>query len=166
MNFELIDMLRGARALSQWGPDFSDPRVTEGWDKKLDGIPIESIQKALDRLSGNKEFPTPNELKAAAQGEMRHKTMIKKGPLTDHEQAKQDLLRQIVSHETLRSLKERHKFHYLWVTGDIVNKSYMPYRPKGSDADLAILTRWLRDIPAMLREIDPNFFKCEECQWS
>ena len=59
---ELIAMLHFARTMSSFGPDFEDELFQRSWHKKLKDIPMDQLKKALNALTGNREFPAVNEI--------------------------------------------------------------------------------------------------------
>lgn len=59
---DMIAMLHFARTMSAFGPDFEDPLCQKAWHNKLKNIPPEDLKQALNELTGDRNFPSPNEL--------------------------------------------------------------------------------------------------------
>lgn len=59
---DMIAMLHFARTMSAFGPDFEDPLTQKAWHHKLKEIPPDHLKKALNSLTGDRNFPAPNEI--------------------------------------------------------------------------------------------------------
>jgi len=59
---DMIAMLHFARTMSAFGPDFEDPLTQKAWHNKLKDIPSDHLKKALNQLSGDRNFPAPNQI--------------------------------------------------------------------------------------------------------
>ena len=59
---DMIAMLHFARTMSSFGPDFEDPLTQKAWHHKLKDIPVDHLKKALNKLSGDRNFPAPNQI--------------------------------------------------------------------------------------------------------
>jgi hypothetical protein len=59
---DFMSIMVQARALSTFGPDFEKPVVIKAWHAKLQEISIDDMGRALTKLSGDREFPTANEI--------------------------------------------------------------------------------------------------------
>lgn len=59
---DMIAMLHFARTMSAFGPDFEDPLTQKAWHNKLKDLPPEHLKKALNSLTGDRNFPAPNEI--------------------------------------------------------------------------------------------------------
>lgn len=60
---EMIAMLHFARTMSTFGPDFEDKLSQQSWHKGLKDLPLDHLKQAFNALTGNREFPTLNEIK-------------------------------------------------------------------------------------------------------
>ena len=65
---KLISMLAAFRKGSNFGPDFTDETTQKFWLSRLSGIAFFEIRKALGKLSGEREFPTANQVLNSAKG--------------------------------------------------------------------------------------------------
>lgn len=59
---DMIAMLHFARTMSSFGPDFEDQLTQKAWHNKLKGIPLDDLKKSLNELTGDRNFPMPNEI--------------------------------------------------------------------------------------------------------
>lgn len=59
---DFIARMTYARAMSTFGPDFTDPIVQKAWYAKLKVMPIQALDKALSNLTGDREFPSINDI--------------------------------------------------------------------------------------------------------
>jgi hypothetical protein len=59
---DLVARLSAGRMLSNFGPNFKDPITVKVWYKKLRHLNSDDLNAALNKLTGNREFPTVNEI--------------------------------------------------------------------------------------------------------
>jgi len=59
---DFLSIMAQSRALSTFGPDFESNVVTKAWLAKLRDISASDLGIAMTKLSGNREFPTANEI--------------------------------------------------------------------------------------------------------
>ena len=59
---DFISKMILARTMSHYGPDFTDPVVQKAWYSKLGSLDERSLNRALSKLTGDREFPTINAL--------------------------------------------------------------------------------------------------------
>ena len=59
---ELIAMLYFGRTMSSFGPDFEDDLTKKAWHNKLKDSDVDHLKQALNSLTGNREFPSANEI--------------------------------------------------------------------------------------------------------
>ena len=63
---KLISMLAAYRKGSNFGPDFTDEVTQKFWISRLSGISHVAIQEAMNKLAGDPQFPTVNQVIAAS----------------------------------------------------------------------------------------------------
>ena len=142
---ERIHALRKARALSTWGPDFNDEIVSEAWIEKLAGIPLDTLQGTLDKLSGKKDFPCPADILEVSRAAMKLKD-FKKGECTEC----QRLISEICKSEPMQELKKSHIGDHSKVYEELLLK--VNYTPSGK-CNLELLQRYASDASQMIFEL-------------
>lgn len=99
--------LNSYRVLSTWGADFKDPVLFQGWKRKLEPFPMECIIKALDQLSGKKEFPHLADVVLLTKKALGDKKFEDKLPKEKPKDSFLKTLRFILRSPMIQSLKEK-----------------------------------------------------------
>ncbi len=67
MSKQIFDILIAGRSLCRFGPDFTDLPTLKMWGRFLQEVSVSELQEAMVALAGDKDFPTPNEIKEFAR---------------------------------------------------------------------------------------------------
>ena len=136
--------LVNARCLSTWGPDFSQTNVLDAWAKKLALLDPEAVIIAIEKLSGGKEFPSPNDILAAARPHAKKKV---KG---EHDDPSKELLLKIWRSEEMK----RQRDEQLGDAHDIMDKirKNIKLLPSGK-CDMDLLEEYAKDIGKTILEL-------------